>query len=662
MGFVSCGKPKMPTYTETTHTAGWLIDELTNARVFDAVQLGPYMSEFRASHPKGGDAPALAQYLVDAGLLTVYQAESALSGDAVRLSMGPYLLAEPLGAGSLGSVFVAVHRTTRRRYAMKVLPLRSLWNVRQAKRQLDVFASLPEHPAIVPFVDIDSSGGHHYLVWPFAEGQTISNYVERNGPLAVDDAIRTMQEAAEGLAICHANQIVHGLLNPANLLAGFDGQTRVLDLGVGAILSENISDDESMLDTISTANTAMRMIDYCAPETLNSPTHRSVSGDLYSFGCVLFYSLTGTIPFPDGNIVDRMIAHQTQTPPSVAELNPEVPEWMASLIAQLLNKSPEGRPASMAEVVAIIARNRTTDAVSRVPTPLPAPVPVAKWNRQLVASADFVPLTRAQSEFNPNSVRASGQTAETIDFSDYQPPAQSTDELSSPSKRVSESATPEFELPISVTPYFLSNQSSRSSVRTVAQEETPKPIKTRVKTALPAPVEYTELAQAVGQSTLTPPVRPRFARSWYYWWKKTFLYWLDRPGDIVQLSIFGPPHVSPGESVKLQVFAHSPESFASVCTLSRAFHMDGELIATGFVQREVQHAANLGLQLQVANAGIAQSFLTLGWLGQSRPRAFDIYVPWESPHGLSAANLTLAVDGIPSGTISFQIQILPRRR
>jgi len=648
----------MPTYTETTHTASWLIDELTNARVFDAVQLGPYMSEFRASHPKGGDALALAQYLVNAGLLTVYQADCALSGDAVRLSMGPYLLAEPLGAGSLGSVFMAVHRTNRGRYAVKVLPLRSLWNVRQAKRQLDVFASLPAHPAIVPFVDIDSSGGHHYLVWPFAEGQTISNFVERNGPLAVDDAIRTMQEAAEGLAICHANQIVHGLLNPANLLAGFDGQTRVLDLGVGAILSDNISDDESMLDTISTANTAMRMIDYCAPETHNSPTHCSVSGDLYSFGCVLFYSLTGTIPFPDGNIVDRMIAHQTQAPPSVAELNPEVPEWLASLIAQLLNKLPEGRPASMAEVVAIIARNQPVDDVSRTPTPLPAPVPAAKWNRQLVASADF---TKVRSEFNPHSVRASGQTAETIDFGEYTPPSQSTDELPSPSKLKSESAIPEFELPNTVIPYFLSNQSSRSTVRTISQEETPQPIPTRLKSALPAPVEYTELAQPDGQYSVSPSARPRFARTWFFWWKKTFLYWLDRPGDVVQLSIFGPPNVSPGESVKLQVFAHIPESFASVCTLSRAFHIDGELIATGFVQREVQHGANLGLQLQVANAGIAQSFLTLGWLGQSRPRAFDIYVPWESPDGLSAANLTLAVDGIPSGTIAFQIEILPRR-
>jgi len=648
----------MPTYTETTHTASWLIDELTNARVFDAVQLGPYMSEFRASHPKGGDALALAQYLVNAGLLTVYQADCALSGDAVRLSMGPYLLAEPLGAGSLGSVFMAVHRTNRGRYAVKVLPLRSLWNVRQAKRQLDVFASLPAHPAIVPFVDIDSSGGHHYLVWPFAEGQTISNFVERNGPLAVDDAIRTMQEAAEGLAICHANQIVHGLLNPANLLAGFDGQTRVLDLGVGAILSDNISDDESMLDTISTANTAMRMIDYCAPETLNSPTHCSVSGDLYSFGCVLFYSLTGTIPFPDGNIVDRMIAHQTQAPPSVAEFNPEVPEWLASLIAQLLNKLPEGRPASMAEVVAIIARNQPVDDVSRAPTPLPAPVPAAKWNRQLVASADF---TKVRSEFNPHSVRASGQTAETIDFGEYTPPSQSTDELPSPSKLKSESAIPEFELPNTVIPYFLSNQSSRSTVRTISQEETPQPIPTRLKSALPAPVEYTELAQPDGQYSVSPSARPRFARTWFFWWKKTFLYWLDRPGDVVQLSIFGPPNVSPGESVKLQVFAHIPESFASVCTLSRAFHIDGELIATGFVQREVQHGANLGLQLQVANAGIAQSFLTLGWLGQSRPRAFDIYVPWESPDGLSAANLTLAVDGIPSGTIAFQIEILPRR-
>lgn len=353
-----------------------LIHEITSARVLDDVQLKPYTEEFRAS---SGDASAesFAKFLVHSGVLTQFQAERLLLGEGQRLALGPFLITDVLGTGSLGSVYLATGRSDRRRYAVKILPLRSLWNVHLAKKQVEIFAELPAHPALVPLIHIDTSGGSHYLVWPFAEGTLLDRFPRHR--LNMADALRILSEIASGLAVCHAHGITHGLIKPSNIALGIDGQARLLDLGVGAILSENIADDESMLDTISTANAAMSLLDCCAPETLIDPTIRTAAGDQYSMGCVLFYMLTGQLPFPDGNAVEKVLAHQSQPPPRASELNPAIPEWLSDLIDRLLSKIPEDRP-SAEEMLTALATGELPDAVAQAPlVAMPDDDPPKPW-------------------------------------------------------------------------------------------------------------------------------------------------------------------------------------------------------------------------------------------------------------------------------------------
>ena len=184
----------------------------------------------------------------------------------------------------------------------------------------------------------------------------------------------------------------------------------------------------------------------------------------------------------------------------------------------------------------------------------------------------------------------------------------------------------------------------------------------RSAAALPAPVTYAETVEPVESPVAAgPPALPEFARSWWFRFKSWFNGWRVNASDIVQLSVFGPAQVSPGQSIRLQVFAHLPETFDSVYTLSRAFHGDSVLLATGYVNRPVERGANLSLQLKVTNAGVAHSLLTLAWLGQSQPRAFDVHVPWESPAGLTPVALAVGANGQFGGEIAFQIHILPRR-
>lgn len=522
--------------TSANPNAAWFVRELTSASVFEPSQLAPYLSEFKAAH-RGGDATVLADFLVHSGLLTRYQADRCLAGAAKRIVLGPYFLAEPVGSGSIGEVYQAIGRSDRKRYAVKVLPLRSLWNVRQAKEQLKVFAGLPPHPAIVPFVDVDSAGGSHYLVWPFVEGQSLAVRVRDKGPATIPSALQVMIQAAEGLAVCHAHGIAHGLINPSNLMIGVDGQIRILDLGVGAILSENIADDESMLDTMSAANATMGMIDCCAPETLNSPTLRDPAGDIYSFGCTFHFLLTGRLPFPDGNVVDKVLAHQTAPPPSVRRWNPNVPGWLDDLIQRLMAKAPSRRPSSMSEVyskllagvseeyvelpepevvdlpatefptdheknpenlsktsVLSIAAHEIQPVETPTPGPLTSPKPIA-W------SGCELPASRSRSNAPPS--------VSEIDFSDYTPPDDSAN-LEPPNREPSRESNREWTASRLVersakpplVPLVIPNQ-ELEAVETLPEAPL---ITKRSVAALPAPVTYTEPTDSELLATTKPTV------------------------------------------------------------------------------------------------------------------------------------------------------------
>src|SRR5207247_5541173 len=124
-------------------------------------------------------------------------------------------------------------------------------------------------------------------------------------------------QIAEGLNQCHQNQLVHGLMKPSNVMIGPDQKVRILDFGIGSLLAE--SEGESLVDTMSTANSLTSGLDCNSPESIMEPTERTPAGDQYSLGCVLYYCLTGRYPFPDGSAVEKMMAHQTQQPTPIRE-------------------------------------------------------------------------------------------------------------------------------------------------------------------------------------------------------------------------------------------------------------------------------------------------------------------------------------------------------
>src|SRR5712692_9984929 len=201
--------------------------DIRRSHLIDNGTLDQAVATFLGCRPQG-EPPALAQQMVEEKLLTPFQAERLLQGKSHDLVLGPYALLEAVGAGSMGAVYRAVSNKDHKPYAVKVLPRRSMWNARMARRQVTAFEKC-KHPTVVPFVDVGTAGAMHYLAWPFVEGESLQRLVQREGKLESKRAADYAVQIGEGLAVCHQHGLIHGMLKPSNLLIGLDQKIRILD-------------------------------------------------------------------------------------------------------------------------------------------------------------------------------------------------------------------------------------------------------------------------------------------------------------------------------------------------------------------------------------------------------------------------------------------------
>src|SRR5579871_6358396 len=179
----------------------WFVWDLRRSNLIDRGQLDQVIGEFLNKNP-GAEPPALAEFLVGQKILTDFQADRLLQGKTQGFVLGPFTLMDALGTGSMGTVYKAQSKNDSGWYAVKVLPRRSMWNVRIARRKVRAFDQC-NHPAVVPFVDVGTSGGMHYLAWPLVEGETLDKIVAREGRLGSELSAAYGLQIAEGLDQCH---------------------------------------------------------------------------------------------------------------------------------------------------------------------------------------------------------------------------------------------------------------------------------------------------------------------------------------------------------------------------------------------------------------------------------------------------------------------------
>jgi len=263
--------------------------------------------------------------------------------------IGSYLLLQPLGAGGMSSVFHAVHAQTGHEVALKVLPRSLAKNPTLLQRFLREARSAEslEHPSIAAIYDRGFDQGRHYLVLEYVEGGDLNDRVRNRGPLGLVDAVRVIRAVAEGLVYASGRGLIHRDVKPANLLLTPQGRVKIIDLGL-ALQTE--AEDERVTRDGTTVGT----VDYMAPEQARDSRATSERSDIYSLGCTFYYLLTGSPPYPGGDVPDKLGRHCTAKIPDVRELRPECSEPLALLIQRMMAKKPEGRFADHAHLIAAI--------------------------------------------------------------------------------------------------------------------------------------------------------------------------------------------------------------------------------------------------------------------------------------------------------------------
>ncbi len=687
----------------TVVDAAALADELVRARLFTSSQIDAHLADFSGSGPV-----RLAEFLVERGVLTEFQAHHALRGEVRFLVPGPYRLQNVLRTGTLGPVYRATHTSKTGEFAIKLLPIRSLWQARQAKKLTRSFVRFTSHPGVLPLIDADSASSFHYLVWPATNDVPLIDRIASRGPIPFGEAAAILSHMAEALTDCHARNLPHGALSPWAVGLGNDGQARLLDFGVGAVLAQNLAAGESLFDTLSTALTVAGMLDYAAPELVADPTAPSALADLYSLGAVGFFALTGRLPFSECTLTDRLIARQNGHSPLVREVNPDVPIELGRIIDRLLQPNPTERFHSADEVWELLAHVAEECDSSR-------PVMIGRDSAPLIQqhAADAVDHSNALSA----APQVAGSRSGSISWAGSG--------ITRPAERDDSDASIQFELPPGPTPDdpgmpFLPMDTPRASQSDTDPDTAPLSPRRLLEVTSssrlaeasptagctpalprsPAPVDATKMAKpSIPESRKPPePPLPTLAKAcspdprlslptpvqWHtnqqasenspvansepaapdsVLWKKlkrNLLFW-QAPTDPVSVSVFGPPTLMPGKTVRLTVFLHHPDSTDSVKTLSRAFQHDAELIGSGQVAREVARESLVAIHLTVTNAAASRSLMETVWRGQPLRLNFDLHVPWESPGGDAPGLVSVGQANIRIGKATFNLHILPRR-
>src|SRR5262249_50248735 len=176
----------------------WFVWDLRRSNLIDRGQLDQVIGEFLTRNP-GAEPPQLAEYLVSQGILTDFQHERLLQGKTQGFVLGPFTLMDALGAGRMGRVKKAKTKTDSNGYAARVLPRRSMWNARIARRKVRLFEQC-QHVGVVPFIDVGTAGGMHYLAWPLVEGRTLDKIVAEQTKLSVGQTAQWALQTAEALA------------------------------------------------------------------------------------------------------------------------------------------------------------------------------------------------------------------------------------------------------------------------------------------------------------------------------------------------------------------------------------------------------------------------------------------------------------------------------
>jgi len=295
----------------------------------------------------------LIQELLEKELLTQWQLDQIRKGKHKGFVLGKYKLLRLLGAGGMGSVYLAKHEILGHRVAIKILPRSHVKTSNDEKtsylsrfiREAQSAARL-SHPTIARVVELETTGTINYMVMEYVEGIDLNAKVKAEGPLDVADAVDFVRQAALGLHYAHEEGFVHRDIKPANLMIDKHGMIKILDLGLAKVRD----DGEQASLTQEFNEKVLGTADYLPPEQATNSHDADRRSDIYALGCTLYFLLVGHAPFAKGTVQQRIKAQVHDAPPNPMEARPEVPAAIAEIYFRMMEKNPDARQQTAQEV------------------------------------------------------------------------------------------------------------------------------------------------------------------------------------------------------------------------------------------------------------------------------------------------------------------------
>ncbi|MEZ6133772.1 MAG: protein kinase [Pirellulaceae bacterium] len=259
------------------------------------------------------------------------------------------ILAE-IGRGGMGVVYSARQHPLNRTVALKLMSETAAAGVsgKRLVHEAKTVASL-DHPHIVQIFDAGQDQGRPFICLEYVAGGSLSSQLSK-ATFDAKSACRLLRLLADGVQYAHEQGVIHRDLKPANILMDSHGQPKIADFGLAKVVWER-SQDAELASRLTQTGAILGSLCYMAPEQVSGQSDRiGVTTDIYGLGTILYEMLVGRPPFVRESPVDTAQDIKFRDPISPRTLAPTVPRDVETICLKCLEKDPQRRYASAAQL------------------------------------------------------------------------------------------------------------------------------------------------------------------------------------------------------------------------------------------------------------------------------------------------------------------------